>query len=95
MNNKQNSLIVLLLISAALLASMLFVAHQTNQTAQAGNTSARFGDYIICPGGRAEGTDNVYVIDVREQRMIAYMIEPGTTDLIAVDLIDLQRYFAR
>ncbi len=95
MNDKKNTMIVLLMISAALLSAMLLVAHQTGQSAQAGNTATRSGDYIICPGARESDSDNVYVIDVRAQRMIAYMIEPGTTDLIVVDLIDLERYFAR
>jgi len=95
MNDKKNMLLVLLLISAALLSAMLFVAHQTRQTAQAGNTSARFGDYILCPGARESSTDNLYVIDVRLQRMGVYLIEPGTNDLMPVDIIDLQRYFSR
>ena len=95
MNDNKNMLIVLLLISAVLLSAMLFVARQTEQTAQAGNTSARFGDYIMCPGARESSADNVYVIDVQLQRMGVYMVEPGTNDLIPVDIIDLQRYFSR
>ena len=95
MNDKKNTLIVLLLISAALLSTMLLVAHQTSQSAQGGDTAARFGDYIMCPGARESDMDNVYVIDVRQQRLIAYMLEPGTTDVKPVDMIDLQRYFAK
>lgn len=95
MNDNKNMLIVLLLISAVLLSAMLFVAGQTEQTAQAGNTSARFGDYIMCPGARESSTDNIYVIDVQLQRMGVYLLEPGTNDLIPVDIIDLQRYFSR
>jgi len=95
MNDKKNTMIVLLLISAVLLSGMLFVARQTSQSAQAGNTATRFGDYVMCPGARESDSDNVYVIDVRKQRMIVYMIEPGRRDMIAVDLIDLKRYFAR
>ena len=95
MNDKKNTMIVLLVISAVLLSGMLFVARQTSQSAKAGNTAARFGDYVMCPGARENGADNVYVIDMRKQRMIVYMIEPGRRDMIAVDLIDLKRYFAR
>lgn len=95
MSDNKNMLIVLLLISAVLLSAMLFVARQTDQTAQAGNTSARYGDYIMCPGARESSADNVYVIDVQLQRMGVYLVEPGTNDLIPVDIIDLQRYFSR
>ncbi len=95
MNDNKNMLIVLLLISAVLLSAMLFVARQTEQTAQAGNTSARFGDYIMCPGAREDSSDNIYIIDVQLQRLAVYLLEPGTNDLIPVDIIDLQRYFSR
>ena len=95
MNDKKSTMIVLLLISAVLLSGMLLVARQTSQTAQAGNTDTRFGDYIMMPGSRESDSDNIYVIDVRKQMMIVYMIEPGTNDMIAVDRIDLKRYFAR
>jgi len=81
MNDKANTTIVLLVISAVLLSAMLFAARQTSQTARAGNTAMRFGDYIMCPGARESDADNLYVIDVRKQRMNVYMIEPGRADL--------------
>lgn len=93
MNDKQNTMIVLLLISAAMLGSMLFVAHRTDQSAQAGNTATRSGDYIMSPGSRDSSSDNLYVIDVRERRLLVYMIEPGRTKLNAVDFIDLKKAF--
>ena len=93
MNDKQNTMIVLLLISAAMLASMLFVAHQTRQPAQAGNTATRAGDYIISPGSREEASDNLYVIDVRAQRLLVYVIRPGMTKMEAVDFVDLKKFF--
>ena len=95
MSDQKNILIVLLLISAALLSTMLFIANRTEQTAQATGSSDRFGDYLMCPGQRESSADNVYVIDTQQQKLIVYIVEPGTNDLGPVDIIDLARYFSR
>jgi len=95
MNDQKNILIVLLLISAALLSTMLFIANRTEQTAQATGSADRFSDYIMCPGQRESGADNIYVIDVQQKKLVAYIVEPGTENLVPVDIIDLARYFTR
>ena len=94
MNDRQNIVIVLLLVSAAMLSMMLFMSQRTDE-AVAGNTSARFGDYIMCPGIRSQADDNIYLIDVQEQKLICYWIEPGTDDLEPTDIVDLEKIFKR
>ena len=94
MNDRQNMTIILLLISAAFLASLLFLAQTTDQQAWAGNSSARFDDYIMCPGARSDSADNLYIIDVQTEKLAVYWIQPGTTNLEPTDVIDLKRYFS-
>ena len=110
MNDRQNIIIVLLLVSAAMLALMLVMTHQPQQ-AQAGTTSSRYDDYILCPGAVESsgsitifegigtvsdaGSDNIYVIDVQEQKLITYSVEPGTDDLAPTDVVDLEKIFRK
>jgi hypothetical protein len=93
MKNQQTLAIVFLLISAAVLSLMLYIAVQTQDAAQAGSSESRSGDFIMVPGSRATAADNIYVIDVQRQRMALYISEPGRGDLQPRDVIDLGRYF--
>ena len=92
MNDRQNIVIVLLLVTAALLSMMLIF---TSSEAVAGNTAARYQDYIMCPGERSTSSDNIYVIDVQEKKLITYWVEPGTDSFEPTDIVDLEKVFKK
>ena len=90
MNDSKNVTIVMLLISAVVLTVLMLA---TTQPADAGNTSARFGDYVMSPGARADSFDNLYVIDVLQKKLNVYSTDPNKRRLEILDSIDLTQYF--
>ena len=72
MNDSKNITIVMLLISAVILSVLLLATQPTH----AGNSSARFGDYVMSAGARADSFDNLYVIDVLQKRLNVYSTDP-------------------
>jgi hypothetical protein len=92
MNDRHNIVIVLLLVSAAMLSMMLYIGVQPNE-AVAGNSSSRYGDYILCTGFRSQADDNLYIIDVQQKKLNCYWIEPGTDNFEPTDSVDLETIF--
>ena len=90
MNDSKNVTIVMLLISAVVLTVLMLA---TMQTTEGGNSSSRFGDYVMSPGARADSFDNLYVIDVLQKRLNVYSTDPNKRRLEILDSIDLTQYF--
>ena len=93
MNDSKNITIVMLLLSAVVLSVLLLASIQTAAPVQAGNTSARFGDYVMAPGARAKSFDNLYVIDVLQKRLNVYSADPNRKRVEILDTVDLAQYF--
>lgn len=93
MKNNQNITILLLTISAAILTVMLVVTMtETSQEAVAG-ASAKEGDYIMATGRISSAYDAVYVVDVVEERLIVYWVNPDNNRPEILDAADLDRAF--
>jgi hypothetical protein len=93
MKNQQNMTIVFLLISAALLSTMLYIAHKTENDAVAASSESRLDPFIMVPGLRATAADNIYIIDIQTKKMAIYITQPGRDELTPKDVFDLGRYF--
>ena len=93
MNNPQNVAIVLLTVTAAILAGMLLGVWQ-DQSAQAAYPSVSKGDYIMVPYTWASSLDFLVVIDVSAQKMKLYTPNKTTKVLDISKDIDLERVFA-
>jgi len=89
MNDSKNVTIVMLLISAVILSVLVLATQPTH----AGNSSARFGDYIMSAGARADSFDNLYVIDVLQKRLNVYSLDPNKRRMEILDTVDLTQYF--
>ncbi len=93
MKNPQNITIALLLVSAAVLAG-LFIASYNTEPAYAESPS-RAGDYIMINGNISTSKDLIYVIDVVQGRLIAYIGDINTNAMKPVDVIDLEKEFSK
>jgi len=94
MKNSQNASILLLSITAAILAAMLAGAW-LDRPAQAGYASVSKGDYILQPYQWSDVIDLMCVIDVAAHKMNVYAPNNTTKALdIAQQVIDLDRVFA-
>jgi len=82
MKDKQNITIILLLVTAAILATMLVVT--LNSPRAYAGSPVRGGDYIMVNGAFNENRDLVWVIDVMSKRMNVYELnlQRGAVDLI-------------
>ncbi|MCK4602405.1 MAG: hypothetical protein KAU28_08050 [Phycisphaerae bacterium] len=92
MRDTQNITIVLLLITAAVLAAVLVVARDTTSVAYA-DTSVRGGDYIMVTGAWSSTRDILYVVDAAEGKLIAYTANTNTNVLEPLDSRDLEQLF--
>ena len=94
MKNPQNVTIVILSISAAILAGML-AGVSLDRTAQAGYASISKGDYIVVPYTWSSGLDLLCVIDVAGRKMNVYFPNQTTKALEPIQpTVDLERVFA-
>ncbi len=91
MKDSQNITIALLLVSASVLAGLFIASYQT-ETAYAESPS-KAGDYLLINGNISTSKDLVYVIDVVQGRLIAYVGDINTNSIKQVDAIDLQKEF--
>ena len=94
MKNPQNVTIVLLSITAAILAAVLAGAW-FDKPADAAYASVSKGDYILTPYQWADQLDFMTVIDVATHTMNVYVPNKTTKALDLIDKpIDLERVFA-
>jgi len=93
MKNSQNITIVLLMVTAAMLAAMVIGTYKT-QTAYAEPT-ARMGDYILATGAIAQASDGLYVINVPTNRLNIYVPNSRTNVIELTETVNLERIFSR
>ncbi|MDP6046204.1 MAG: hypothetical protein QGH94_13800 [Phycisphaerae bacterium] len=72
MNNTQNTTIVLLLVTAAILAAMLIPAFDDQGSVAYGDSSVRQGKYIMATGGYDENIDLIYIVNIETQKLCVY-----------------------
>lgn len=94
MKDSQNITIALLLVSAAVLAGLLFVASYETKPAYAASPS-RAGDYIMINGTISSSKDLIYVVDLAQGKLIAYIGDINANAMKPVDVIDLEKEFSK
>ena len=73
MKNTQNTTIVLLMITAAILTAMLLPAIMNDEDSAAyGNASVRLGKYIMATGAYDLGIDLLYIVNIKTQKLCVY-----------------------
>jgi hypothetical protein len=80
-NNTQNTTIVLLTVTAAILAAMLIPALLDQDSVAYGDSSVRQGKYILATGGYDENIDLIYVINIETQKLVVYAPNLGRRTL--------------
>jgi len=93
MRNPQNVTIVLLTITAAILAAILAGAW-SDRPAMAAYSSVSKGDYILVPYQWSDALDFMIVIDVAAHRMNVYVPNKTTKALDLGPQVDLERVFS-
>ena len=84
MNNNENILILLLVVTAGVLIAML-IGSWGAQDAYAGTASDRLGDYIMVTGAMTPTRDLLYVIDAPNKRLLVYYADHVQNRLQVVD----------
>ena len=93
MESNQNTVIVLLTVTAAILAAVL-VGSYTDTAEQAwADAPATGGDYTVTTGAWDATIDLVYVINIAGKQLNAYVINPKNKALEVVDKVDLKKTF--
>ncbi len=90
MNDSRNMAICILTISAAILGALavgVFIAQEPAYAAVA----SQGGDYAIVTGAYSAELDVVYVLNIAEERLNAYVLDGKTMKL--VDKANLKRLF--
>ena len=93
MKKTQNITIVMLLMTAAILSSLLVAGWlYTEQPANASGVS-RAGDYIMASGMYDSDTDFVYVLDIANAKLNLYYPNINTNQLTLGTSVDLGAAF--
>ena len=77
MNNTQNTTIVLLLITAAILTAMLVSAYMETDSSAYADASVRQGKYIMATGAYNKDVDMIYIINIDTQKLCVYAPNSG------------------
>lgn len=93
MNNASNVTIVLLGVTAAILAGLLVGAWQ-DRTAQAGYAPDSKGDYVAIPYTWNGDMDLLIVVDVASRKLNVYNPNLTTKGLDLKQTVDIDRLFA-
>lgn len=91
MKDTQNATIAVLCVSAAILASVLVLMAVTRPAPADSPTTG--GEYILITGAYSSGTDILYVVDLRAQRLNAYAFDRTNNSIRLADQVNLQRAF--
>ncbi len=100
MRNAQNTTIVLLLISGAILTTLLVATYIATPTAYAGDSSVRQGNCIVVGMETQVGQDIVCVIDVAARQVNLYKINvkdafKPNTPVELLETVNLDQMFRR
>ncbi len=83
MQKTQNITIVMLLMTAAILTSLLVAGWLYTEQPAYGSGVSRAGDYIMASGMYDDGTDFIYVLDVANAKLNLYYPN-ATTNLLTL-----------
>lgn len=92
MQKTQNITIVLLLMTAAILTSLLAASWLYTEPAYAGS-SASAGDYLMANGAYDGDTDFIYVLDIANAKLNLYYPNLNTNQLTLGTSVDLATAF--
>lgn len=94
MKDTQSITIVLLLITAAVLTSMLICTYvQTNEPVYA-TAMSRGGNYLVATGQLNQGLDVIYVVNLAVAKLNVYFVDrDGGYTLKLVETRDLENIF--
>lgn len=93
MNHTHNVTIVLLVVTAAILTSMLVGGYLYTEPAYAGSCSAKDGDYIMVSGQYDQNTDFIYILDIANAKLNIYFPNINNNSIVLGDTVDLSRAF--
>jgi hypothetical protein len=93
MKNTQNVTIVLLVVTAAILTSLLVAGYVYTQPAYAGTSQSKGGDYIMAAGAYNADSDFLYVLDIANNKLGVYYAN-NNNQLMMGDKVDLGKAFA-
>ena len=92
MRDTQNTTIVLLLVSAAVLGALLIGNYTAREAA--GDTSVRGARYVMVPGAVGRDMDAVYVINVPAHQLNIYLYDTRTKVIVPLPPVNLRQAFA-
>lgn len=93
MTNAENTTITLLIVTAAILTSLLVAGYVASAPAYGGTSGVKDGDYVMTVGTYDQDNDFVYVIDTASNRLNLYYVNINTNAVVFRDNIDLSKVF--
>jgi hypothetical protein len=94
MQSNHTLLVVLLAVTAGILASLL-VATLINPPAAQADTSVSGGDYVFGTGAYSTKRDLLYVINRRHEVLLVYGLDLNKKDLERIEAVDLRGAFGQ
>lgn len=92
MKNTQNITLMLLIVTTAVLTTLLVASWLHTEPAYAG-ASAKDGDYIMAIGSYNEESDFLYVLDIANAKLNIYYADINTNSIRPGGTVDLARAF--
>jgi hypothetical protein len=93
MKNTQNITLMLLIVTTAVLTTLLVASWLHTEPAYAAAGSAKDGDYIMAIGSYNEQSDFLYVLDIASAKLQIYYADINTNSIRAGGTVDLARAF--
>ena len=93
MKDPKNLTIAMLCVSAAILATVLFLLLAADQARA--DTPVRGGDYIMVTGAYSGLIDLLYIVDRSQQKLNAYALDLNRRDLLIKSQVNLKLTFQR
>jgi hypothetical protein len=93
MTNAENMTITLLIVTAAVLTSLLVAGYVASAPAYGAVSGVKDGDYVMTVGTYDQDNDFVYVIDTASNRLNLYYVNINTNAVVFRDNIDLSKVF--
>jgi hypothetical protein len=93
MKNTQNVTIVLLIVTAAILTSLLVGGYVYTQPAYGGASQSKGGDYIMAAGTYDQNSDFIYVVDIAKNMLAIYYVNINNNTVMMGGKEDLAKAF--
>jgi len=94
MKNTQNITIALLLVTAAVLGSLVVATYVNTSSPAYADTAVSKYNYIMCTGAWSQSQDFLYVINIGERKMNVYFLDQNRNALEVIGQADLRQAFA-